>query len=204
MRTDIGLAFALSELPLLRTAVFQVAEEEYEFVFVAHHITFDGWSGSIFIDELAALYESFTLGQPSPLADLPIQYVDYAAWQREWAGQDAVQRHLAYWRDQLGGELTPLEFPSDRPRPETRTFAGAAHRFELSESLAQGVAQLARDEGVTPFMILLSAYDTLLHRCTGQNEVVVGSPVCQPASVGNGISDRMPDASIDTARGFVR
>lgn len=176
-KNEVGHSFDLSQLPQIRSSVFQMGDEEYVFAFAVHHITFDGWSGRIFLDELATLYQAFSHGRPSPLVDLPIQYVDFAAWQREFVQRDEVQAHLEYWKRQLGGGLTALELPTDRPRSAVQTFAGATHRFQFSESLSEAITKLARDEGVTPFMALLAAFDSLLHRCTGQDEVVVGSPV---------------------------
>ena len=127
--------------------------------------------------ELSVLYRAFSHSQPSPLADLPIQYADYAVWQREWLKGPELERQLSYWKKQLEGSPGVLNLPADHPRPAVQTFRGARRSIELSKELSQGLKALSRKEGVTLFMTLLAAFQTLLYRYTRQEDIVVGSPI---------------------------
>ena len=169
--------FDLEKGPLLRAALLRLDEEEHVLLLTMHHIVSDGWSMGVFNRELAVLYEAFSVGKPSPLPELPIQYADFAVWQREWLQGEVLEEQLAYWREHLGGDLSVLELPTDRPRPAAQSFRGATQSFVLSGDLTESLKALSRREGVTLFMTLLAAFKTLLYRYTGQEDVVVGSPI---------------------------
>ncbi len=169
--------FDLSSGPLLRVGLLRLAEEEHVALITMHHIVSDGWSTGVFIREVAALYEAYTTGAASPLAELPIQYADYAAWQRGWLQGEVLDEQLGYWRKQLGGELPTLELPTDKPRPAEQTYKGAHQQFTLKPDTARALKALSRAEGSTLFMTLLAAFQTLLHRYTGQDDICVGTPV---------------------------
>ena len=168
--------FDLVRGPLLRFSLFWLGEERHLLVISIHHLIFDGWSAGVFSGEVAALYEAFSRGQPPSLPELPIQYGDFARWQREWAESEAVLAHVSYWKRQLGGELPPLLLPRDRPAPSVRTFRSGSLEFQLAPELHRGVERLSREAGVTPFMTLLAAFQAVLHLSTGQEDIVVGSP----------------------------
>ena len=169
--------FDLSAGPLFRAALVQLSQEEHILVVVMHHIITDGWSLGVFTRELEALYAAFSEGKPSPLPDLPVQYADYAAWQRERLQGEVLEGQVAYWKEQLGGELTQLQLPTDRPRPAVQTHRGARHGFDLPKGLAEKINNLSRQQGVTLFMTLLAAFKVLLYRYTGQTDFAVGSPI---------------------------
>ncbi|MEG4588312.1 amino acid adenylation domain-containing protein [Microcoleus sp. MOSTC5] len=169
--------FNLAKVPLLRANLLHLDSEEYILLLTLHHIVFDGWSIGVLLRELAALYEAFSTGKPSPLAELPIQYADFAVWQREWLGGDRARIDLAYWKQQLEGAPPLLELPTDRPRPPVQTYRGAKHSFLLSKALTEALNSLSRKENVTLFMTLLAAFKTLLYRYTGQADIVVGAPI---------------------------
>jgi hypothetical protein len=154
---DAREPFDLAHGPLFRIRLVHLADAAGLVAFSVHHIVFDGWSGRLFVQELAALYSAYLNEQPSPLEELPIQYADYAAWQRRAVLEAPVQKQLGYWKQQLAGRLPNLELPYDRPRPATRTFAGGNHAFRFSNSLSRALEALCRREGVTPFMALLAA-----------------------------------------------
>ncbi len=180
---EARLPFDLSTGPLLRARLLRLGDSEYVAFVTMHHIVSDGWSVGVFIRELAALYEAYTAGRPSPLPELPVQYADYAAWQRRWledaqdGGNSALQRQLAYWRQQLAGLPPLLELPTDRPRPAVQTLHGARHAFRLSAELTAMLRSLSRKHGATLFMTLLAAFQTLLCRYTGQGDIPVGTPI---------------------------
>jgi len=169
--------FDLARGPLLRTTVLQLAAEVHMLLLTIHHIIFDEWSRGVLCQELAALYTAFLRNQPSPLPELPIQYADFAVWQRQWLQGEVLTTQLSYWRQQLSGVPALLELPIDHPRPAIQTFQGAQHRFVLSQELADGLKALSRRKGVTLFMTLLAAFKVLLFRYTGQTDMVVGSPI---------------------------
>ncbi|HWS54338.1 MAG TPA: amino acid adenylation domain-containing protein [Pyrinomonadaceae bacterium] len=163
--------------PLLRGTLLRLGPEEHVLVLVVHHIVSDGWSVGVLIREMAALYPAFREGRPSPLEELPIQYADYAAWQREWLRGGVGDKQLAYWKEQLGAGLPSINLPTDRPHPEAQTFRGAAHTFVLPGPVAESLRALGQREGATLFMTLLAAYKTLLHRYARQEEIVVGTDI---------------------------
>jgi amino acid adenylation domain-containing protein len=168
--------FDLSEGPLIRAALLRLSEEDHILLLTMHHIVSDGWSMGVFTRELAALYESFSEGIPSPLPELPIQYADFAHWQREWLQGKVLENQLSYWRKQLDG-ISVLQLPTDRPRPAAQTFQGSRQTFVISASVTDALNVLSQREGVTLFMTLLAAFQTLLYRYTGQDDIVVGSPI---------------------------
>ena len=173
---EAATGFDLSRGPLLRVKVLKLEEEQHVALFTLHHIVSDGWSTGILTGEIETLYHAYTLGQDSPLKELPIQYADYAVWQRNWLQGEALERRLNYWREQLAG-LEPLELPTDYPRPKVATYRGASLKFELSAELTQELQALSRREGVTLFMTLLAAFHVLLARYSRQEQIVVGSPI---------------------------
>ncbi|WP_414584330.1 amino acid adenylation domain-containing protein [Scytonema sp. PCC 10023] len=168
--------FDLAHGPLLRVTLLQLAEQEYVLLLALHHIIFDGWSLGVFIRELTALYKAFSTGTSSPLPELPIQYADYAIWQRQWLQGMVLKTHLDYWKQQLVGSLPVLELPTDRPRLAVQNFQGATQSFSLSSDLSQALKQISQQEGITLFMTLLAAFKTLLYRYTGEGDIIVGSP----------------------------
>ncbi|MBO0799985.1 MAG: AMP-binding protein, partial [Blastocatellia bacterium] len=169
--------FDLARGPLLRARVLRLDEDEHLVLLALHHIISDGWSTGILIREIAALYEAFAAGRPSPLADLPIQYADFAAWQRQWLQGEALDIQLAYWKRKLGGALTALQLPTDRPRPAVQRFRGANESMRLGSVLSRSLKAFSQREGVTLFMVLLAAFEVLLHRYTGQDDIIIGSPI---------------------------
>ncbi|XXX81466.1 amino acid adenylation domain-containing protein [Sorangium sp. So ce134] len=169
--------FDLAAAPLFRVCVMRIADDAHLFVLVVHHAIWDGWSLRVFFRELSALYDAFGAGRPSPLPPLPVQYADFAAWQRAWLSGPPIEAQLAHWREQLGGEPPALPLPTDRPRPPIETFRGAEHVFDVDPALTQAVVRLGRREGVTLFMTLLAAWQVLLFRYTGQADVPVGTPI---------------------------
>jgi amino acid adenylation domain-containing protein len=169
--------FDLSVAPLMRAALIRLGDEEHVLLVTTHHIVSDGWSAGIFLRELSALYEAFLRGEPSPLAELPVQYADFAVWQREWLQGEVLEEQLDYWKQRLGGELPVLKLPTDRPRPPALSYKGAEQTLELSAELTGRLKSLSRSEGATLFMTLLATFDALLHRYTGQEDIVVGTPI---------------------------
>jgi len=170
-------AFDLIRGPLFRTTLIRLGEDDHVLLLTMHHIVSDGWSMGVFYRELSVLYQTFTKGQPSPLLELAIQYADYAVWQREWLKGDVLESQLSYWKKQLEGVPGVLNLPTDRPRPAVQSFRGAQRSIELSKELTERLKALGRKKGVTLYMTLLAAFQALLHRYTGQKDIVVGSPI---------------------------
>ena len=168
--------FDLSRDRLVRARLLRLSDDEHVFLLTIHHIVADGWSMGLFFGELATLYAAFSKGEPSPLPDLPIQYADYAGWQRDSLQGEVLGANLDYWRGRLSGMAPVLDFPFDRPRPAQRTGCGAGQAFSVSKTLLEALRALSRREGVTVYMTLLAAFQTLLGRYAGLEEVVVGSP----------------------------
>ena len=169
--------FDLKKGPLLRLALYRVAEEEHVLLLTAHHIVFDGWSMEVFTRELTALYEAFSAGKPAPLAELPIQYADFARWQRQWMQPERLNQHLAYWKHQLHDAPAELPFPTDRPRLPVPSYRGGREKVSLSKSLMESMKNLSHEEGVTLFMTLLAAWQTLLFRYTQQSDISIGTAI---------------------------
>ncbi|MBG9685645.1 non-ribosomal peptide synthetase, partial [Bacillus mycoides] len=170
-------AFDLSQGPLFRPTLIKLAMEQYILMLNFHHIISDGWSNGIFMKELSDLYESFIAGRPSPLVDLKFQYADYAVEQRQWLEGERLEESLAYWKKQLGGKLPVLQLPSDRPRPAVQTFRGKTKKFKIPNELLKKVKVLSQEERSSLFMTLLTGFKVLLYRYTGQEDLLVGTPV---------------------------
>jgi amino acid adenylation domain-containing protein len=166
--------FDLAQVPLLRVGLIKLGTDEHVVALTVHHIASDGWSMSILFKELVAIYDAFTNGRPSPLPDLTIQYADYAAWQQSWLHGEVLERQLDYWKRQLDG-APALELPTDRPRPPVQSFRGERAMIRLSADLSSAIQTLARHEGASLFMILLSAWQALLSRYSDQEDISVGS-----------------------------
>jgi amino acid adenylation domain-containing protein len=169
--------FDLSRGPLIRTKLVQLTEQDSIFIVTMHHIVSDGWSLLLFFRELSTLYDAFASGSGSPLVELPVQYADYALWQRDWLRDELVEPQLTYWKTQLGGELPVLDLPTDRARPPIQTYAGEREALTLSAELTDALRALSQREGATLFMTLLAAFNVLLHRLSGQQDLIVGSPI---------------------------
>ncbi|MBO4208616.1 condensation domain-containing protein, partial [Micromonospora echinofusca] len=161
--------------PAVRARLVRLADDEHALLLGLHHISSDGWSEGIILRELAALYGAFVADQPSPLAPLPVQYADFAVWQRTRLTGDRLAGQLDYWRDRLAG-LTPLELPTDRPRPPVWNPDGGLVTFDVPATVAGRLRELGRAQNATPFMVLLAAFQVLLARYTGQTDIAVGTP----------------------------
>ena len=170
--------FNISQGPLIRAALIQTDADDHVLLLNMHHLISDQWSADIFWRELALLYNAFSADKPSPLAELPIQYADFAHWHRQWFQGEVEERQLTYWKQQLGGELAQLQLPTDYPRPATQTYHGASETFTIPKTLFQDLSTLlVRERGDTVFMLLLAAFNTLLYRYTGQTDLLIGSPI---------------------------
>ena len=174
---DARQPFDLAGGPLLRVTLLRLGPEEHVVLLTMHHIISDGWSMSVFVKEVAAIYKASVDGLPSPLAELAVQYADYAVWQREWLQGEVLEEQVQYWREQLSGAPAVLELPTDRPRSAMQRHRGGRQSFALSPELSEELRKLGRKESVTLFMTLLTAWQLLLARYSGQDDVVVGSPV---------------------------
>ena len=174
---------SLTSAPLLRAFLYRLADEEHVLTLAVHHIAFDAWSDGVLRSELGALYAAFRRGERCSLPEPALQFADYAVWQREWLTGDVLQRELDHWRAELENAPHLLHLPLDRPRPSVERFRGRQLAFELDAELAAAVRQLARSQGVTVFMTLLAAFQALLHRYSGQDSVLVGTPVANRGRV---------------------
>jgi amino acid adenylation domain-containing protein len=177
IKSEVKRTFDLSNGPLLRASLIRLDDEEHIVVVVMHHIVSDGWSVGVLIRELTALYGAYTDGRPSTLEELPMQYADFAHWQRQWANLEVMRMQHAFWERQLAAAPEVLELPTDFPRPTVQTWRGARQPLTLPLSLTETLKALSRREGVTLFMTLLAAFQTLLHRYSGQTDIVVGSDI---------------------------
>ena len=169
--------FDITRGPLIRALLVVLGEHEHVLLLTLHHIASDGWSLGILCREMQALYEAFATGAPVPLPALPVQYADFAVWQREHLQGKVLDNQLSYWRTQLANLPLELELPADRPRRDVASFSGARVSFELTQELTEQLKTLSRREGVTLFMVLLAAFDTLLYRYSGQPDIVVGTAI---------------------------
>ncbi|HYG61701.1 MAG TPA: amino acid adenylation domain-containing protein, partial [Thermoanaerobaculia bacterium] len=177
-RLASGLAlrpFDLARGPLFRGLLVRLGEGDHAVLLALHHVISDGWSIGVFLRELSALYTARLAGRPSPLPSLPVQYADFAVWQRGWLQGKVLARQVGYWREALAG-LAPLELPADRPRPATPGSRGGAVAFSLGEEPSRAVRDLGRQQGATLFMVLLAAFQALLQRYTGEDDIAVGTP----------------------------
>lgn len=169
--------FDLSRAPLLRVTLLRCSPQEHVFLLTMHHIISDGWSLHVLVHELLSLYQAFCLGRPSPLPPLPIQYADYTMWQLQHLQGAILQQHLDYWTSHLAQAPALLPLPTDHPRPAIQTFRGACLSFSLSPELTSALHILSKQEGVTLFMTLLSAFQVLLARSSGLDDIMVASPI---------------------------
>jgi hypothetical protein len=169
--------FDLSRAPLLRVAMVHLSTREHRLLFTIHHILTDEWSMELLHQELKQLYDAFSHGSQSPLLELPVQYSDFASWQREWLKGEVLEGLTSYWKEELAGAPTILELPTDKPRPAIQTFRGATVTFQLPEKLLEQLKTQAREQQATLFMMLQAGFMALLHRYTGQNDIVVGTPI---------------------------
>ena len=169
--------FDLQNGPLFRTTIFQLADDEQIVLFMMHHIISDGWSMGLLFGELTAVYNATLQNKRANLPDLPIQYADFAEWQRHWLQGEVLAEQLDFWKNHLHGAPALLELPLDKPRPSQKTLLGKRQPVALPKTIAAGLKAVAREEGATLFMATLTAFKLLLYRYTGQESVVVGSPV---------------------------
>ncbi len=173
--------FDLGRGPLLRAALLRLAADEHTVFLTVHHIVSDGWSNGVLVRELGALYSEFVAGRPSPLPELPVQYADFALWQRRWLSGEVLAGELAYWRQALAG-LPALDLPTDRPRPPVLSARGGFRPFALGPEVSAGLTRGARSAGASLFMELLAVFATLLARYTGREDLAIGSPVANRTS----------------------
>ncbi|MGH9971183.1 MAG: condensation domain-containing protein, partial [Pyrinomonadaceae bacterium] len=174
---EAQLPFDLSTGPVIRARLLRIAPDDYLLVVTLHHIVADGWSIGVFAGDLSAFYGAAIKGREAALPQLPVQYADYAAWQREWLKGEELERQLRYWREQLQGAPTVLELPGDKPRPKVASGHGALERFEVGGAVLAGLKSIARQEGATLFMTLLAAFAALLSRYSGQKDLLIGAPI---------------------------
>jgi len=175
-REEAETGFDLRRGPLLRVKVLRLEEAGYVLLYTMHHIVSDGWSRSVLLREMEALYSAYSRGEESPLPELPVQYADYAAWQREWLRDGALEAQLSYWTQHLEGAPPLLDLPTDHPRPQRQSFKGAREPVTIPRDVYQSLEALSRREGVTLFMTLLAAWQTLLRHYSGQEDIVVCTP----------------------------
>jgi hypothetical protein len=169
--------FDLAEGPLIRVGLLRLGDREHVVLLTVHHIVSDGWSMGVLINDVAQIYKAQCTGERAQLAALPIQYADYAMWQRERLQGEYLQEQLGYWKQQLGGAPALLELPTDRPRPAVQTHRGASVGFALSKELTAQLKELSQTRGATLFMVLQAAFAVLLHRYSGQADICVGTPI---------------------------
>jgi amino acid adenylation domain-containing protein/non-ribosomal peptide synthase protein (TIGR01720 family) len=169
--------FDLAHDLLIRTTLLKITDTEHILLLTMHHIVSDGWSLEILVREITTLYAAFVNSEPSPLPELEIQYVDFAVWQKQWLQGETLERQLKYWQKQLADAPVRLDLPTDRPRPPVQTFNGADAEFVIPAQVAEKLHHLSQQEGVTLFMTLLTAFNILLYRHTGQTDILVGSPI---------------------------
>ncbi len=176
MSEDGRRLFDLSAGPLFRVTLLRLTQDQHVVLVNMHHIISDAWSIGVLLAELTALYAAHVEGRGSPLEKLPVQYADYALWQREWLQGEVLTRQLEYWKRQLAGAPQALALPTDRPRPQIQSFRGASRAFSLTPYLSAELRGFARREKATPYMVFLAAFSVLLARYSGQRNIVVGSP----------------------------
>lgn len=169
--------FDVAELPLVRAWLARIGDDDHLFMLTFHHIVYDGWSRNVLVEELSQLYLARSLGQADPLPEPALQYGDFALWQREVLAGPEIERHLAYWRGALAGAPETTELPADRRPPRRPSFAGGQRTVPVPAPVRRELARLCQDEGATLFMLGLAAFATLLHRTSGQEDIVLGAPV---------------------------
>ncbi|ASS74700.1 hypothetical protein CIG75_06745 [Tumebacillus algifaecis] len=176
-REEARTPFDLEKAPLLRTTLLKLDDAEHVLLVTMHHIISDGWSMGVLMGEMRAYYRAFLHGQPDPLPELPIQYADYADWQKEYLASGVLEDQLSYWKQKLAGPLPVLDLPTDFARPAVQTLKGTFQEFQLSKEVVHSIKALSQREGVSIFMTLLSAFNVFLHRNTGQEDLIVGTPI---------------------------
>ncbi|HKS30100.1 MAG TPA: condensation domain-containing protein, partial [Pyrinomonadaceae bacterium] len=200
--------FNLSEGPLFRATLLKMSDDESALILTMHHIISDGWSVNVLVQELTTLYYSFSKGLESPLPELPVQYADYAVWQRGRLQGELLEQELDYWKRQLEGAPNLLPLPTDRPRPAVFSHNGASYNFALSAGLSHKLGKLSRGEGATLFMTLLAAFQLLLARYSGEKDVVIGTPIAgrlrreTESLIGFFVNTLVLRAKIDEERSF--
>ncbi|WP_143506505.1 condensation domain-containing protein, partial [Pseudomonas sp. ICMP 564] len=208
VEAEIARPFDLRQGPLLRVTLLELNAQEHVLVLVQHHIVSDGWSMGVMVQELMQLYASYSQGQDCTLTPLPIQYGDYALWQRRWMEAGEKTRQLDYWRQLLGGTQPVLALPLDRPRPAQQRFLGARQDIQLDPGLVTGLKALAQREGVTLFMLLLASFQLFLYRYSGQRDIRVGVPIANrnrvetEALIGFFVNTQVLKADLDGAMSF--
>ncbi|MGR6895769.1 pyoverdine non-ribosomal peptide synthetase PvdD [Pseudomonas aeruginosa] len=208
VETTIARPFDLERGPLLRVSLLRLAEDDHVLVLVQHHIVSDGWSMQVMVEELVQLYAAYSRGLEVALPALPIQYADYALWQRSWMEAGEKERQLAYWTGLLGGEQPVLELPFDRPRPVRQSHRGAQFILELDIDLSQALRRVAQQEGATAFALLLASFQALLYRYSGQADIRVGVPIANRNRVeierliGFFVNTQVLKADLDGRMGF--
>jgi len=176
-QSEATLPFDLAAGPLMRTSLLRLDNEDHMVLLTMHHIIADAWSMGLLLREVSALYPAYNCGESSPLTELPIQYADYAVWQRDWLTGEVLEKQLGYWQKQLQGAPEVLYLPTDKVRPAAPSFRGEQHPFTLPAELIERLRQLSRGQSVTLFMTLLAAFQIQLHYCTQQDEILVGTNV---------------------------
>ncbi|HGM4154752.1 TPA: pyoverdine non-ribosomal peptide synthetase PvdD [Pseudomonas aeruginosa] len=208
VETTIARPFDLERGPLLRVSLLRLAEDDHVLVLVQHHIVSDGWSMQVMVEELVQLYAAYSRGLEVALPALPVQYADYALWQRSWMEAGGKERQLAYWTGLLGGEQPVLELPFDRPRPVRQSHRGAQFILELDIDLSQALRRVAQQEGATAFALLLASFQALLYRYSGQADIRVGVPIANRNRVeierliGFFVNTQVLKADLDGRMGF--
>ncbi len=176
-KEEISYPFDLSKAPLIRGKLFQIEKDEYVLILAAHHIVFDGWSFKVLLKELEILYNSYLQNENYVLPELKISYSDYACWQIDRYKENTIQKQIVYWKEKLSGKLPVLELPFSKQRPTVQTYNGSNFRCSLSQELYENLKNAAEQEGATLYMILLAAFKFLLFKYTGQEDIIIGSPV---------------------------
>jgi amino acid adenylation domain-containing protein len=176
-QADALRSFDLANGPLLHATLIRISNEHFLLLMNMHHIVSDAWSMGVMLHEMQALYEAFSQGLPSPLAELEIQYSDYARWQRDWLQGDVLQKEVDYWRRELDGVPTLLELDTNQPRQLMRKVSSARCEVSLSEELSSALREFSRQEGATLFMTLMAGFHALLRRYTGQKDILIGTPI---------------------------
>ncbi|MDZ7400721.1 MAG: condensation domain-containing protein, partial [candidate division KSB1 bacterium] len=174
---DAQTPFDISKPPLLRASLIRLNPEEHIVLFTMHHIISDGWSIGVLIKEFVSLYHAFSAGKPSPLDELPIQYADFAVWQKSWLQGELLENQIAYWKKQLAGAPPILDLPTDHPRPPYVTYRGAHQAFIFPKTILEGLKALSKQMNVTLFTTLLTAFKVLLYRYSRQEDISVGTPI---------------------------
>ena len=202
--------FDLSTGPLIRSRLLRLGTAEHILLFTLHHIVSDGWSMGVLVNEVVALYAAYVQNKPSPLAELSIQYADFAHWQRQWLSGNVLQQQLDYWTEQLSGSPTLLTLPTDHPRPAVQRYSGATHAFEISAQTTAGLYALNKQTQTTLFMTLLAAFNILLGRYSGQDDICVGTPIANRSRaeieglIGFFVNTLVLRTQVDSAASFER